>query len=317
MTPNRLPSGVLSAREFDELFAAVCNWNRWGRDDERGTLNYITPDHVRGAASLVRAGRTVSLSLAINKEAGPDEPRPAQHNMVRRFDPSSSGNEPRMATDFLASEIHGNSKTHLDALCHCAYKGKLYNSNSTDLITSRGATRLEVTAYSHGIVGRGVLLDVPRMRGVEWLEPGETVTREDLEECERTQGVRLREGDIFLFRTGHHRRRMALGPWDSSADGQGRAGLHAAAILLLHERKVAAFFPDGDGEAVPSNVEGMSSPIHALQITAMGMACADNLQLEDLAEECVNARRWEFMVVASPLRLPGGTGSLFNPIAIF
>ena len=295
----------------------MCNWGRWGPHDERGTLNYLTPEHVRAAAALVRLGRTVSLSLPINTVAGPDNPRPALHHMVRTFDIPSPRGATQFATDFMGSEVHGNCKTHLDALCHNAYKGKLYNGKSTDSVTSQGATILDITSYAHGIVGRGVLLDIPRLRGVKWLEPGEAVTREELEASERAQGVSLQEGDIFLFRTGHHRRRLEFGPWDSGYEGEGRAGLHATAMLLLHERKVAAFLPDGDGEAVPGHVEGVGSPIHALQIAAMGMACADNLQFEDLIGECTQEGRWEFMIVAAPLRLPGGTGSLFNPIAIF
>jgi kynurenine formamidase len=306
----------LSAREFDELFAKVCNWGRWGPDDELGTLNYITPDHVRAASALVRLGCSVSLSVPINTVVAKDDPRPAIHYMVRTFDIPSPRGQTQSAADFLASEVHGNRQTHMDALCHQAYKGKLYNGKSTDSVTSKGSTTLDIMSYTHGIVGRGVLLDLPRRRRVKWLEPGEAVTREDLEACEEAQGVSLREGDIFLFRTGHHRRRLELGPWDSSHEGEGRAGLHATTMLLLHERKVAAFLPDGDGEVVPGCVEGVGSPVHALQITAMGMACADNLQFEDLIEKCEQQGRWEFMVVAAPLRLPSGTGSLFNPVAI-
>lgn len=307
----------LNVREFDELFAKVCNWGRWGPDDERGTLNYLTPEHVRAAAALVRSGRTVSLTLPISTVAGPDDPRPALHYMVRTFDIPSPRGCTQSAADFLASEVHGNTRTHLDALCHAAYNGKLYNGKPASAVTSRGSTTLDITAYRHGIVGRGVLLDIPRLRGVKWLEPGDAVTRDELEASERTQGVSLRQGDIFLFRTGQQRRRLELGPWDSGYEGEGRAGLHATAMLLLHERKVAAFLPEGDGEAVPGHVEGVGSPIHALQIAAMGMACADNLQFEELIGECAKDGRWEFMVVAAPLRLPGGTGSLINPLAIF
>jgi hypothetical protein len=108
-----------------------------------------------------------------------------------------------------------------------------------------------------------------------------------------------------------------LGPWNNGYDGEGKAGLHVETILLLHERKVAAFLPDGDGETVPSNVEEIAYPIHALQIAAMGMACADSLQFEELVKVCEEEKRWEFLIVAAPLRLPRGTGSLFNPIAIF
>ena len=309
------PSHVSNA-EFEELFAAVCNWGRWGPDDERGTLNYISAEHVRRAAALVRSGRSVSMAVPVNTVAGPDNPRPAAHYMVQSYDFHSELGEPQFSADFLATEFHGDCHTHIDALCHIAYKGKLYNGNPAGSVTSRGPTLQDITAYAQGIVGRGVLLDIPRLRGVKWLEPGESVGRAELEAAEKAEGVRLGEGDIFIFRTGHHRRRLELGPWNNGYDGEGKAGLHVETIPLLHERRVAAFFPDGDGETVPSNVEGVAYPIHALQIAAMGMACADSLQFEELVKVCEEEQRWEFLVVAAPLRLPRGTGSLFNPIAI-
>lgn len=305
----------MSAQEFDMLFHTVCNWGRWGPDDERGTLNYITPAKVCRAASLVRSGRSVSMAIPINKVAGPDNPHPAVHYMVQGFD---IGSDPDQAClDYLACECHGYCHTHIDALCHFAYKGMLYNGKATSSLTSRGPSLLDITAYANGIIGRGVLLDIPRLRGVKWLEPGEAVTAEELEAAEKAQGVHLGKGDIFIFRTGHHRRRLDLGPWDPSYDGEGRAGIHAKVMTWLHERQVAAFFPDGDGEAIPSNVEGINCPIQCLQIAAMGMAAADSLQFEEVVELCESEGRWEFMVVAAPLRLPGGTGSLFNPLAVF
>jgi kynurenine formamidase len=307
----------LTAKEFDELFESVCNWGRWGPDDERGTLNFITPGHVRAAARLVRTGRSVSMAIPLNKAAGPDNAHPAVHHMVQCYDVPSALGEPRFAKDFLASECHGDCHTHIDALCHVAYRGRLYNGKPADRVTSRGPLVQDITAYAHGIAGRGVLLDIPRLRGVKWLEPGEAVTGEELEAAEKAQEVRLGEGDIFVFRTGHHRRRLELGAWNNSYSGEGKAGLHSTAMRLLHERRVAAFFPDGDGDTVPSNVEGVAYPVHALQIAAMGMVCADSLQFEELVPVCEEEGRWEFMVVAAPLRLPGGTGSLFNPVAIF
>ncbi len=311
-TPSRV-----SRAEFEKLFERVCNWGRWGPDDERGTLNYITSEHIRRAPGLIRSGRSVSMAVPINTVAGPDNPRPAIHYMVQSYDIHSDLGEPQFSTDFLASEFHGDCHTHIDALCHIAYKGKLFNGKPVSTVTSHGPTIQDITAYAHGLVGRGVLLDIPRLRGVKWLEPGDAVTTAELEAAEKAQSVRLSEGDIFVFRTGHHRRRLELGPWNNGYDGEGKAGLHVETTLLLHERKVAAFFPDGDGETVPSNVEGIAYPIHALQIAAMGMACADSLQFEELVRICEEEKRWEFFVVAAPLRLPRGTGSLFNPIAVF
>ena len=307
----------VSKAEFDKLFQAVCNWGRWGADDEKGTLNYIRPEHIRRAAGLVRTGRSVSMAIPINKVAGPDNPRPAMHYMVQSFDIPSDLGEPQFSTDYLATEFHGDCHTHIDALCHIAYQGKLYNGKPASAVTSHGPTIQDITAYAHGIIGRGVLLDIPRLRGVKWLEPGEAVTTAELEAAENAEGVRLGEGDIFVFRTGHHRRRLECGPWNNGYDGEGKAGLHVETLAWLHQRKVAAFFPDGDGETVPSNVEGVAYPIHALQIGAMGMVCSDSLQFEELVKVAEEEKRWEFLVVAAPLRLPGGTGSLFNPIAVF
>jgi kynurenine formamidase len=135
----------------------------------------------------------------------------------------------------------------------------------------------------------------------------------------QAEAVELGEGDILVLRTGHHRRRLELGPWDNSPPptGVGKAGLHVDAIPWMHELRIAAFLPDGDGETVPSVVDGVTYPIHPLQVVAMGMLVSDSLQFEDLVAACEEEGRYEFMVVGLPLRLPGGTGSPWNPIAIF
>ncbi len=308
--------GKWSIDEFDRLFESLKNWGRWGADDTRGTLNYITPEHVRHAASLVLTGRSISLSLPVNKVAGPDNPHPAIHYMATGHDNDIGSGSLRFASDFLGMEFHGDCHTHIDALCHIAYRGQLYNGRPAGLVGTSGARALDITDYAQGVVGRGVLLDIARLRGVSWLEPGTAVRRAELEAAEEAQRVRLGEGDLFVFRTGHHRRRSELGPWDNGYGGEGKAGLHVDAMSLLHERRVAGFLPDGDGEAIPSTVEGIGYPIHPLQITAMGMLAADSLNLEDLADACEAEQRWEFMVVLAPLRIPGATGSPFNPIAV-
>jgi kynurenine formamidase len=310
----------VTLREFDEIFEAVKNWGRWGPDDELGTLNYITPETVRAAAALVRSGRRATMAIPMSAVAGPDNPSPVIHHVVQAHDIDIGSSGVTFATDFLGLAFHGDCHTHMDALCHIAYKGLVYNGRpAAEVMTSQRATALDVDAYHDGLVGRGVLLDVPRFRGVPWLEPGEAVTRAELEEVERAQGVRLGEGDIFVFRTGHHRRRLELGAWcnDYPPAGEGKAGLHVDTIAWMHERRIAAFLPDGDGETVPSNVEGVLYPIHPLQVTAMGLFASDSLQLEDVARACEAEGRFEFLVVGLPLRLPGGTGSPWNPIAIF
>jgi kynurenine formamidase len=318
MTATTPPAPVTLAA-FDKIFESVKNWGRWGSDDERGTLNYLTPEHVRAAAALVRSGRHVTMSIPMNTAAGPDNPSPVIHHVVQGHDIDIGSSTLTFATDYVGLAFHGDCHTHMDALCHIAYQGQVYNGRpALECMTSKGATSLDVTSYEHGLVGRGVLLDAPRFRGVPWLEPGDAVNRAELEAMEQAQEVRLGEGDILVFRTGHHRRRLELGAWDNGyPPGEGKAGLHVDTIGWMHERKIAAFLPDGDGETVPSNVEGMLYPIHPLQITAMGMFASDSLQLEDLARACQEEGRDEFMVVGLPLRLPGATGSPWNPIAIF
>ncbi len=308
----------ITLAEFDRLFESLKNWGRWGTEDERGTLNYITPEKIKAAAALVKSGRSVSMEIPINTAAGPDNPNPAIHYMTTTHDVDvGAGEGLHFATDFLGIQFHGDCHTHIDALCHIAYKGQLYNGRPAESVNSRGANGLDITAYANGIVGRGVLIDMPRFFGVKWLEPGKAVIREEIEAAEQAQGIRLGEGDILVFRTGHHRRRLELGAWDPGYTGGGRAGVDPYALTFLHERKIAVFLPDGDGETVPAAVEGINYPIHPLQVTAMGMCVADSLQFEDLVKVCEEENRWEFMVVLAPLALPRATGSPFNPIAIF
>ena len=320
IAPPAPTSPKVTMAEFDRIFEQVKNWDLWGPDDQLGTLNYITPRKVVEAAKLVRSGRRVSMEIPINKVAGPDNPNPAIHFVSQGHDIDINSSGLRFGLDFLGMVCHGDCHTHVDALCHISYKGQTYGGRvATEVLTTKGATTLDIANYGNGLVGRGVLLDIPRLRGVKWLEPGEAVTRAELEACEKAQGVEIGEGDIFVFRTGHHRRRLELGAWDNSWPpvGEGKAGLHVDTVPWMHERRIAAFLPDGDGEAVPSTVEGMLYPIHPLQIAAMGMLASDSLQFEDLAKACEEEGRFEFMVVGLPLRLPGGTGSPWNPIAIF
>jgi kynurenine formamidase len=308
----------VSIAEFERIFESVKNWGRWGADDQLGTLNYITPQKVREAAALVTSGRRVSMQIPINTVAGPDNPNPAIHFVSQGHDIDIGSGGLRFGLDFLGMACHGDCHTHVDALCHISYNGLTYNGHhAQEVLTSKGATSLDIANYGDGVVGRGVLLDIPRFRGVKWLEPGDAVRRAELEACEAAQGDHLGEGDILVFRTGHHRRRLELGPWDNGPDGEGKAGLHVDTIPWMHERRLAAFLPDGDGEAIPSCVAGMTYPIHPLQIVAMGMLASDSLQFEDLARACEEEGRYEFMVIGLPLRLPGGTGSPWNPIAIF
>jgi kynurenine formamidase len=302
----------VSGPEFRQLFERVLNWGRWGSQDERGALNYLTPELVAAAAGLVRSGVTVSLSRPLNTEREPDNPEPADHHMTML-----GGRDHRdglaFAKDYIGVDYHNDSHSHLDALCHVSYNGSLYNGRSADSVSDGGAAAETVELVKDGLIGRGVLLDIPRARGVRWLEPGDCVLPADLEEAERQQGVRVGEGDILLVWTGHATRLDELGPWDVASR---KAGLHPRCALFLSERRVAALGGDGNNDTAPSVTEEVGFPIHVLALAAMGVHLLDYLHLRRLADACNEAGRWEFMFIAAPLRIVGGTGSPLNPIAI-
>jgi kynurenine formamidase len=314
--PRENRHGVdLTAAEFRVLFDAVCTWGRWdGAGDRRGALNYLTPDRVAAAARLVQSGVTVTLSLLLNTHERLDCPEPADHHMTMLPDVDIGSGSVRFAKDYVGVDYHNDGHSHIDAFSHVAYEGRFYDGVPETTVTADGAHAGTIDMLKTGLVGRGVLLDVPRLRGIPWLEPGEFVFVEDLEAAERKQGVRVEEGDILLVRVGHARRVEELPPWDTT---KAKAGLHPTTASFLSERRVAALGSDGNNDTAPSTTEGVAFPIHVLAINAMGVHLLDYLQLEELARQCEAERRWEFLVMAAPLRVPHGTGSPLNPIAVF
>ena len=303
----------LSAADFKALFDAVCNWGRWGEDDERGALNYLTHERVAAATRLVRSGETISLSLPLNTRPAADNPEPADHRMTMLDDVDIGSGTLRFAKDYIGVDYHNDGHSHIDALCHVAFDGALYNGRPSTSISSEGASVDTIEAVKDGLVGRGVLLDVPGLRGVPWLEPGDHIYPDDLERAERKQGVKVVDGDILLVRTGHTHRLGELGPWDTAS---AKAGLHPTVARFLSDRRVAALGSDGNSDTAPSTTEGIDFPIHALALNAMGVHLLDYLQFEDLLAACERERRWEFLFAGAPLRVVEGTGSPLNPLAI-
>lgn len=304
----------MSAADFRSLYELLRRGNPWGREDRRGALNAITPGRVAAAASEVRTGRTVSLAVPVENETSADNPDPWVHELSH----PATGQDGALGLDFamdsLSLHVHGNADSHIDALCHVVYDGTLYNDVAPDSWTPESTGELSIDAAGQGLVGRGVLLDIPRLRGREWLEPGDHVTADDLTGAEESQHVQVSDGDILFVRVGHRRRRSMLGPWDTAA---ARAGLHPAAMELLAQRRIAALGSDGNNDTAPSAAEGVDFPVHVLALRALGMPLLDYLQFEDLVPMCESAGRWSFLCVIAPLRLPMGTGSPVNPIAIF
>ena len=309
----------LSADEFQALYQRLKRASRWGSADRRGALNNISHSDIVAAASDVWRGRTVSLGAPLECKVTADNPEPCLHQMTStghadRPADSAGGQRLSFALDRVAMNIHGNADSHIDALCHVLFDGLLYNDIPAQAVTATGATELSIDVAGDGIVGRGLLLDIPRARGVRWLEPGDHVTADDLAAAETIQDVHIGQGDLLFVRVGHSRRRHELGAWDAA---QARAGLHPAALEYLAERRIGVLGSDGNNDTATSAVEGVDFPVHVLAINAMGLHLLDYLHLEDLLAACEHLRRWSFLCVIAPLRLTAGTGSPVNPIAIF
>ena len=301
----------MTAREFRELFDAVSNWGHW---EDGGALNHLTPDRVVSAARLVRTGVTITLSQPFETEARIDVPVPGDHHMTMLPDVDIGSGTVRFAKDYVGVDYHNEGHSHIDAFSHVAFDGAFFDGQPDGSVTAQGAEAGSIEVLANGLVGRGVLLDVPRVRGVPWLEPGEHILREDLEAAEVAEGVTVGTGDILLVRTGCARREAERGPWDTR---NAKAGLHPTTARFLAEREVAVLGSDGNNDTAPSTTEGIGFPIHVLAINAMGVHLLDYLHFEDLARHCEATRRWEFLFAAAPLRVVGGTGSPLNPTAIF
>ena len=318
-----------AAEEVLGYFEELSNWGRWGDDDALGTLNFVTPEATLAAAAEIQLGRSVSCAwdIVARQRDGDLFGTPQrymlnhgqgladEHRVVpphRRADDRGFG-----ASEFFGLVFHGLNVSHIDALSHIFWDRRMYNGYPAELVTSQlGATRLAITDIADGVTTRGVLLDVARAKGVDWLEPGTPVTPADLEEAEVAQGVTVRSGDIVFLRTGHCRYKHAHGPAKTNA---GQPGWHASALPWIHEREVAAIGCDTGQDVTPSGYHkaGLNLPVHSIGISAMGLWLIDNLDLEAVGDVAAELGRWSFFLSLQPLRIEGGTGSPLNPVAIF
>ena len=294
----------------EQWMTELSNWGRWGDDDQLGTLNLITPEKRRQAVALVVDGVSISLAHDTLKESSADNPLPFEHEMLS----TGIDNPAPFASDRLSVAYHGYAHTHMDALCHMFYGGKMYNGFPQEEINQEGCAKLAILNFKQGIVTRGILMDIPRLKGVDYLDPATAIYAEDLAAWEEKAGVRVSSGDVVFIRTGRWARRDAVGPWNV---GEGSAGLHASAVAWLHERDAAILGSDAASDLLPSGIEGLTHPVHLLTLIARGSPIFDNCDLEELSQEAAKRGRWEFLLTASPMAIPGGTGSPLNPIATF
>ena len=303
---------------FDALAARVRNWERWGAQDARGTLNHIDGDALRRAATEVRAGRSFSLSLPLDRH-GPQlgtyrfNPKLRMTQVARPFAP---GGPAGMSDDII--EMPLQAATQWDAFAHVHYDGLLYNGCAATTVTEAGAACNGVEHLANpGIVSRGVLIDVARHRGVDRLPLEHAISIDELRAVLASQETTVLPGDIVLIRTGHIRHFTV--DRDRAAFNSGGAGLHAHCAEWLHEVCAAAVAADNLAvEQVDLGAfrAGMPMPLHMLCLRDMGMPLGEMFDLEALAADCASDRRYSFLLSGSPLPFTGAVGSPVNPIAL-
>lgn len=329
------PSGTPEYRkvtqaEVDQMAKEISNWGRWGKDDQMGTLNLVTPAKKKQAAALVREG--VSVSVARRAEFVNDGDITNPYSMV--FDHGGTNEHIMVST-------HGQGSTHYDALSHHLVNAELgstppnnrmYNGFEVQLplasVGVKGFRKLDIYQNHDGVFTRGILYDIPRLKGVKYLEPGTPIYTEDLEAWERKAGVKAGPGDAILIRAGRWAARAERGPYLTGRSGPGTAGLHPTVLRWMKQRDIAVMANESGGYLVPAAPEGMKyavdmggngpyAAVHDVGIAALGLHVVDICDFERLAEEAAKRNRWEFLFTVAPLPIPGAGGSVVNPIVIF
>jgi hypothetical protein len=307
---------LVTPQRITQWESELSNWGRWGPDDQRGTLNLITPSKTRAAAELVADGVSVSLAHFVTEEEAIDSQTfgPTRHWMTR-VDPNTG--EVLFALDAMSFSLHDGQLSHMDALCHYRTERDgeqvIFNGYPQNL-DEDGCKDLAIDRMGPGYVTRGILVDMPLLRGVDWLEPSTPLYVSDLEDWENFADVTVGSGDVLLVRTGRWAKREQEGPWDYAGGG---AGLHASVLPWLKDRGVALLVGDAVNDVQPSGVEGLRRPVHQMTQVFIGLPLVDNGYLEDVAREAAQRQRWEFMVSWQITKVPGGTASPFNALATF
>ena len=280
------------------------NWGRWGADDQLGSLNLLTPDVIVQAATLVKTGKTYSLSMPLAAD-GPQWP--ARHKTWRVTTHRSVGAPGPGAADDVVT-MHSHSGTHIDALCHYWLDDQIYNGyKASESITSQGVMRNAIDNVP-ALVGRGVLLDVAGWKGVDHLEIGEAITADDLDQCAAAQGTTIRDGDMLLLRTGW----MRVFAEDPDRYNSGEPGIDPSTLPWLKAHNIVAVGADNNAVEVITQYPQPHMPVHESAIRDLGIYLMENFNLDALAADKV----YECLLVIAPLQFTGGAGSPINPIAI-
>ena len=299
----------MSKAEFDSLAKSVSNWGRWGKDDQLGALNLITPEKRKEAARLVTSGVSISLSRNVITVQIGSSPPFEQHMIRTGLTPGAES-----SSDTYSVQYHGHSQTNLDALCHFFYEGQMYNGFPQQDVTEKGASKLSVINVKNGILTRAVLMDFPWLFGSKYLKGARAIYPGDLDEWEKKTGVKIESGDAVFIRTGRWAR------WDSEKDWdmwKEAAGLHVSSMPWFKKRDVAVLGGDMVADVAPSGVAGIRMPVHTIAINSMGIVILNNCDLDAASAYGAEHHRWDFLLTVAPLAVETGTGSPVNPTATF
>lgn len=302
----------------DELWQEVCNWGRWGKDDQAGALNLIDATKRSQAAALVETGEVVGIGNPWPVDPGPHNMWPAEHYMIRAGDDCDYPGVPDLsvALDYIGVQAHGVACAHIDALCHVFVDHKMYNGFPCTDVKSTGAVRNDISSMFDGIVTRGVVLDIPAVLGVPFLSGDHRIGLDELLAAESRQNLRVEPGDVLLVHKGRQQRVAAEGLFDPVEGGM--PGLHPECLSFLHERGVAVLGSDYMNDPQPNwDCPGWPLPMHYVGICGMGMTLMHNLDTQALIEKCEERQRWAFLLTIAALKVPGATGSPVNPVAMF
>src|SRR5436190_11367380 len=290
------PAHRMTFEQVVAMQTSLSNWGRWGRDDERGTLNLITPEKTKQALSLVKDGVVVPLARFASLEKAIDNFNfgETQHEMWYGAAGPPKPGQTRGALDTIRYGLHDGTNSHMDALCHYTllHGGKVVVYNGHPSATEKGCSHNGVDHMGPGFATRAVLVDMPLLKNVPWLEPHTPIYPEDLEAWEKFASVKIGSGDAVLIRTGRWALRAAKGPWQPSHI----AGLHVSCVRWLKARDVAIAGSDACLDVLPSGVPTVAQPVHQLLLIAVGMPIFDNLDLEALAAEAGKRNRWTFLI---------------------